>query len=383
MMDILQRSVQIILAYQAESGAYPACPNFPAYRYSWFRDGAFVAYAMDLVGQQESAHRFHDWAVQTILRYAEETERAIQKAERGAPLGEDYLHTRYALDGKAGPADWPNFQLDGLGTWLWALAEHLRRLPIAEHATLPHHWWQAVDVAARYLAALWSHPCYDLWEEHPCYLHPYTLAAIYAGLRSAHTLAALDHRSLTAVDGRRLTEIAKELRPLVLNRAVVDGHLVKSVPLQPEMVTGRPLSAVVDASLLGVATPYQLLSPDDPIMTATVARIEADLHCPGAGVHRYRADTYYGGGEWLLLSAWLGWYYVQVGETGRAHRLLDWVEAQRDADGHLPEQVATHLLSPEYYARWEARWGPVAKPLLWSHAMYLILHQALETMHLG
>jgi GH15 family glucan-1,4-alpha-glucosidase len=185
------------------------------------------------------------------------------------------------------------------------------------------------------------------------------------------------------VDGRRLTEIAKELRPLVLNRAVVDGHLVKSVPLQPEMVTGRPLSAVVDASLLGVATPYQLLSPDDPIMTATVARIEADLHCPGAGVHRYRADTYYGGGEWLLLSAWLGWYYVQVGETGRAHRLLDWVEAQRDADGHLPEQVATHLLSPEYYARWEARWGPVAKPLLWSHAMYLILHQALETMHLG
>jgi GH15 family glucan-1,4-alpha-glucosidase len=133
----------------------------------------------------------------------------------------------------------------------------------------------------------------------------------------------------------------------------------------------------VDASLLGVATPYRLLNPEDPIMRATVERIEADLHYPQGGVYRYRADTYYGGGEWLLLAAWLGWYYTEVGEGSKARTLLEWVEAQADARGDLPEQVPAHLLAPEYYDEWEARWGTVARPLLWSHAMYVVLWHGL------
>lgn len=138
-------------------------------------------------------------------------------------------------------------------------------------------------------------------------------------------------------------------------------------------------STDVDASLIGVATPYRLLLPYDPIIQATVARIETDLHCPGGGVHRYLADTYYGGGEWVLLTAWLGWYYAEIGEREKAQAALQWVEAQADAYGYLPEQVSMHLLSPERYAEWEARWGPPANPLLWSNAMYLILRYALET----
>ena len=31
-------------------------------------------------------------------------------------------------------------------------------------------------------------------------------------------------------------------------------------------------------------------------------------------------------------------------------------------------------LRPPLYGTWVARWGPPASPLLWSHAMYLILH---------
>jgi len=29
-------------------------------------------------------------------------------------------------------------------------------------------------------------------------------------------------------------------------------------------------------------------------------------------MHRYADDTYYGGGEWVLLATWLGWYYVEA-----------------------------------------------------------------------
>ena len=108
---------------------------------------------------------------------------------------------------------------------------------------------------------------------------------------------------------------------------------------------------------------------------ATIAKIEADL--VRGGIHRYHDDTYYGGGAWLLLTAWLGWYYAEAGNTARAAVLRDWVAAQAMPDGALPEQVPQMLLAPEHYAGWVARWGEIARPLLWSHAMYLILESVL------
>jgi len=51
MVNLAQRSIDIILQNQASSGAYLASPNFPNYRFCWFRDGSFTAYAMDLIGE--------------------------------------------------------------------------------------------------------------------------------------------------------------------------------------------------------------------------------------------------------------------------------------------------------------------------------------------
>jgi GH15 family glucan-1,4-alpha-glucosidase len=56
---------------------------------------------------------------------------------------------------------------------------------------------------------------------------------------------------------------------------------------------------------------------------------------------------------------------------------LDWIEARADGDLNLPEQVAAPALFPERIDEWVARWGPVACPLLWSHAMYLTLADEL------
>jgi GH15 family glucan-1,4-alpha-glucosidase len=365
MPDLYHHSIETMQAHQAPSGAYVASPNFPTYRYCWFRDGAFTAYAMDVAGQHESARRFHRWVTGIVLGHADRVERAIGKARRGQPLGNDYLHTRYTVEGETGTEDWPNFQLDGLGTWLWALGEHARR----GVEPLPPEWETAVWLVARYLAALWSTPCYDLWEEHPQYLHPYTLAALYAGLQAA--------AELTPAHRRLLVTVVDDIKAFVLIHGVRDGYLVKSLaPRSGRVVESHPPSAV-DASLVGVAIPYRLLPPNDPIMRATVARVEADLHGPEGGVYRYLADTYYGGGEWVLLAAWLGWYYAGMGERKRARALLRWVEAQADPRGDLPEQVSIHLLAPTYYPEWEARWGTVARPLLWSHAMYVVLYHAL------
>jgi len=58
--------------------------------------------------------------------------------------------------------------------------------------------------------------------------------------------------------------------------------------------------------------------------------------------------------------------------------LRDWITAQATPDGHLPEQVAHHLLDASYYDGWVEKWGTSASPLLWSHAMYLILDAAIH-----
>jgi hypothetical protein len=42
----------------------------------------------------------------------------------------------------------------------------------------------------------------------------------------------------------------------------------------------------------------------------------------------------------------------------------------------MPEQVDGCLFAPDARLEWLDRWGPVATPLLWSHAMFLTL--ALE-----
>ena len=83
---------------------------------------------------------------------------------------------------------------------------------------------------------------------------------------------------------------AEKIRAFVLENGVVDGAVIKFLG-----------TTWVDASLIHVSTPYRLLAPNDPIMRATIARLETELLVPGGGIHRYVADNYYGGGEWILL----------------------------------------------------------------------------------
>ncbi len=349
MADLVHRSIEIILQNQAASGAYIASPNLPAYRYCWFRDGAFIAYAMDLAGEKASASRFHTWSAAVINSRRATVERAIAKASKNEPLYDtDILHTRYTPEGREGSLEeWPNYQLDGLGTWLWALRQHLA----VAGTDLPAGWQAAARSAAAYLAALWRYPCYDCWEEFPGQVHISTLAAIYGGLEACQEMGLGDYR-LTL----------EEIRSCVEGKGTLDGVFVKAI--------GR---SDVDASLLALATPYTLVEASDTRMQKTVARIETELRSDGGGLHRYPTDTYYGGGEWVLLGAWLGWYYLQAGEGQKAGALLHWVESQADGLGFLPEQIPAMLFAPQYLDTWRQQRGEIARPLLWSHASYLIL----------
>jgi GH15 family glucan-1,4-alpha-glucosidase len=354
-MDLVQRSLEIIQTNQALSGAYLACPTFPTYHYGWFRDGAFCAHALDLFGQEGSAHRFFQWTVEVILRYAGKIHHATCLAQAGRPLADgDTFHARFTAEGYEVPGHWGNHQLDGLGTWLWALERHHGMNP---EQPLPAAWEKAVYRIREYLIAMWRLPCSDIWEEHEDQMHSYTLAAVSAGLRSLSVWQG-DERARGAAD---------EIQNYLLARAVLDGRLVKSI--------GNP---DVDANLIALAVPYGMIPPQDPRMQATLDCIEHQLIGITGGLRRYPKDRYYGGGEWPVLYAWLGWLYAEAGDMERARGVLRWLEGQANERGELPEQVQECLNYPEEYTPWVKRWGPVASPLLWSHAMYLILHHTLD-----
>jgi GH15 family glucan-1,4-alpha-glucosidase len=169
----------------------------------------------------------------------------------------------------------------------------------------PHRWREAAEATERHLQTVRSEPCVDWWEEREG-VHAATLACLAAGLD--------DDLDLTAAEER------------------------------------------LDASLL--VLPF--LGFDDVDV--------APLVSAGGGVHRHLEDTYYGGGEWLLLTAMLG-----LAERDRATECLEWIMAHATEEGFLPEQSQDHLLAPEQWEPWVAKWGPPPCPLLWSHAMFLIL----------
>ena len=352
-MDLFQRSIEIILENQHPSGAYVASPNFPTYHYCWFRDSSFIAYSMNLVGESTSAERFHAWAANAIDRRADVVARALQSASMGKPIAEtEILHTRYTLEGQDGTREeWPNFQLDGFGTWLWALNEHR----IHTNKLLPADWVKAASVTASYLEAFWRQPCYDCWEEFPDKVHLYTLAAIYGGLQACEEL-----------DGRDRSKTLSDIKSIILGSGVANGHFSKFIG-----------SDTVDASLMGLSIPYNVVSPVNPMMQATILEIERLLR-RGGGIHRYNCDTYYGGGEWILLAGWLGWYYAETGNMPEAKRMLNWMESTANESGYLPEQIPATLNDRAFYQPWLSRWGTIATPLLWSHANYLTLKKKIQ-----
>src|SRR6185369_15376388 len=99
------------------------------------------------------------------------------------------------------------------------------------------------------------------------------------------------------------------------------------------------------------------------------------------GLHRYAEDSYYGGGAWVLLTAWLGWYYIELANQRpdllaslepKIQTCQHWIEKHVTSNDWLPEQVAQKLNMPSYYPQWVERWGEIASPLLWSHAKYII-----------
>ncbi|WP_281888178.1 glycoside hydrolase family 15 protein [Paenibacillus sp. YYML68] len=363
-------SVKLIAWNQHPEGGYIASPLFSHYAFSWLRDGSFIAYGMDCAGEHDSSLQFYEWVRTIMERKLPHIACLVGKHYRGERIEQhEFLHTRYHLDGRDDEhSEWGHFQMDGYGTWLWGLCEHLKA---TGHTSLPERFRAAVDASVQYVEAFWGYPNFDCWEEYPDNLHPSTLACLYGGLRA---IAELGGRT-------DLDELCDTIQSFLLKYTVhEEGHFVKRVYPSYEQngLVYRHGDEGVDASLLWLCEPFRVFEPSHPAMVATVCKVEAELRTSQGGVRRYVGDSYYGGGEWLLLTAWYGWCALRQGRREVAEQALEWIASKSDRLGRLPEQVPDALPDRVAYDDWVRRWGPPATPLLWSHGMYLVLYNKLK-----
>ncbi|WP_392542383.1 glycoside hydrolase family 15 protein [Oryzobacter telluris] len=357
LVGLAHRSHAVIREHQHHTGAYPASPAFSAYRgYAWLRDGGFIAEGMSRYGDVASANDFHDWVDRTLGARRSQLDEVLALRTAGAPVPPSLLlPTRFRFDGADGDDEWWDFQTDGYGTWVWAVVEHARR-----HALDVSRWRAGIEVAVDFATAFWDQPCYDWWEEHDEQRHVSTLGSVVGGLEAAQGCGAI-----TGERAEAARVAVAGARELALAEGVADGHLTKWLG-----------SAEVDGSLSACVVPFGLVEPSSALARETLAAVARDLDVDG-GVHRFRADVFYGGGQWLLLSALLGWNLVRQGDVDGARHLLEWVADHATDTGEMPEQVDDHLLHPGSRAEWVERWGSVATPLLWSHGMFLVLADEL------
>ena len=186
---------------------------------------------------------------------------------------------------------------------------------VERHRVSPR-WSDAAEAVQIYLAKHWHEPCHDWWEERNG-VHAVTLGCIWAALRR--------------------DEIASSVQKARARERLDGSH-----------------AFLVVLGLAGVDV---------------LVELELTL-----GYHRHLEDEYYGGGEWPVLAGLIGWARRLNGLDAAPQ--LAWMESHAEGDGALPEQAGERL-RPALYGTWVARWGPPAVPLLWSHAMYLILQTAL------
>jgi oligosaccharide amylase len=375
-VSLYRRSLLVFkLMSDEETGAVIAAPEFDpgftacgGYAYCWGRDAAYITTAMDLAGYHDLAGQFYRWAV-------------------GAQEPDGWWLHRHYSSGAWGPS-WGLIQVDETGSILYGMALHAR---LHGGEAFARSVWSSVAKAADWLIGNMDPetglpaPSHDLWEERLSEL-TYSSAAVYGGLMGAAEMARLLGENGSA---ERWRAAADALRQAVLRECVRDGRFLRGRFMQvPESACreavardgtgagrvrrgpkGQPVyelneDPVPDSSLLGIAVPFGLAAPDEPVMRRTADALVSSLWTePVGGMRRYAGDHYReGGNPWILCTLWLGLFEAERGDQVAARQVLDWAVARQTRTGMLAEQVDPVTGQPVWVV-----------PLTWSHAMYVLL----------
>ena len=336
---VLRSELVLKLLSQRRSGAFVAAattslPEWPGgernwdYRHAWFRDSAFSAQALLLLGHVEEAEQFLGWVVGRLdetrgghrLRVLYDAHGEAVPKERTLRTLSGYLDSRPVRIGNAAERQ---HQLDIYGELL-ASANVLAHL----HPERVAGYWPSLKRLANYVERHWKDPDQGIWElrgppRH--YVHSKVMAWVALD-RAAH-LAYRFEGSAASAPWRQAADRVKE-RVLRLGYDERRRSFVQAFD-----------HPVPDAANLRLPL-VRFLPFDDPRIAGTVDLIDRTL-AKGPFVYRFsiRGDALGPEGAFLACSFWRVECRARMGEHDRA--LADWEALLRTA-GPL------RLMSEEY-----------------------------------
>jgi GH15 family glucan-1,4-alpha-glucosidase len=369
-IELFKRSLLVVRTQIDAGGAIIAANDSDVtlratdhYSYLWPRDGALVAYALDLAGYSNITRSFFDLCGRIIT-------------------DEGYLLQKYNPDGTlaSGWHAWWDpvtqqrllpIQEDETALVVWALWNHYDEFRDIEFARKLYHAMvtRAADFMTDFRDKLTGlpQPSWNLWEDRRG-IHTFTCATVFGGLRAAAKFAKLfgdTHR--TEKYERAATEVREAMRAYLYRPEL--GRFARAI--SPRASGEFEIDATVDASLFGLFY-FGAFAPDDALVSGTMRAVEAQLWAKTeiGGLARYEGDGYMRvsddvkkvpGNPWFICTLWLAEYRIasarNLEELERAVELLEWTVKRALPSGVLAEQVEPVTGAPLSVS-----------PLTWSHA---------------
>ncbi|MBN2459839.1 hypothetical protein JXB28_06145 [Candidatus Woesearchaeota archaeon] len=346
--ELLKTSKKVIRECSLPNGAIVAAnsskPYFPKqakdYRFVWPRDAMYACIAAKIPG----------------LKIQEKFFRWCMKAEGWSKTG--LFYEKYYANGKKALR---HFQPDQTGSILIAIHDYYKgnRKGCEEFRKL-------ITKSANGLCKVWDHDHFglvtqDLWEERLCFPDlkgnfTYSIAICARGLECANEIIPNQNWKKTSDEMRRALQ--KNSR----------DYFYRSF--------GKIDDKRVDASLLGLLWPAELIPVHDRRMRKTADMIE-DRLVRNNRVYRYEHDEYdgwmydkatcrrKGAGYWPLLNLWMTMYHLKAGNRNKALRYYDAVLHDMKGKKYIPEQFFDNQLQVS------------VSPLCWAHSMFIIASKEL------
>jgi hypothetical protein len=336
---VFRRALIVMKQLLADSGAFMASPAVlsPAYKYTWLQDSTYAARALLEAGHSEAARQ-----ILTFLA-------RVQK-----PDGDWYV--TYNGDGTPFMLWEHGTEFMG-GHFVAAAGEYVA-------ATGDLAWartqWPALARACAFMTRQIMpsgllRECRDLWETYSDLSWTYTNGSFHGGLLAGADLA---RRLGNDVPAREWSAAADRIRSALLAHAVRDGAFVKGVQLR----NLRP-DTVIDANVLGLAYPFGVVAPGDPLAGRTLDAVESQLAVTGGGIKRWEGDLWYDAQGWPELSDWAAILRSRRGDRDKAlaHHGLNTERAWTTGSLQLGE----------VFDGPRGRWSS-AFPLGWAEAKYVL-----------
>lgn len=335
--------------------------NSDTYSYMWPRDGALVAYGLDLAGYGITRN-FYEFCARLLT-------------------DDGYFLHKYTPTGALASSWHPwikdkkpqlPIQEDETALVLWALWNHyqaFRDLELIKTLYIPFIR-KIADFLMNYRNPKTGLPLpsFDLWEERQGIL-TFTVSAVYGGLMAAANFAELFGDLELSQEYRLGAEKMKKGMDehLYLPK---EGRFARMINFHKD--GSLEVDATVDASLYGIFA-FGAYDANDQKVKNTMEQVKEKLWGKtDGGLTRYENDSYYRQGKesnpWFTATLWIAEYQIAKAknreELDEALAILEWVADRALPSGVLAEQIDPHTQEPLSVS-----------PLTWSHGSYIIAVQ--------